>query len=325
MHALRLLLIAILGLLGASGQLAASPVPQDQEPEAAPAHPGEGEHGQGAHKSTLEMSFSEMFAELHGHSVPHVVWPHVEHGERAPAYSFYNVNQWQVIALVLVLLLMANAASSFGKPGRPGFLTRVCRGWCRWIRDEMVYAVMGKEEGRKWVPFFLFLFFFIAGMNVVGLLPSITGVLEVSTATSTPYVTGPLAVITLLLMLGFGMRQNGVLGFVKGLLPHGLPVALLPLMLVVEIVGLVVKPFALMIRLFANMLAGHLVIASMIGLIFVFTKMFGGSVISYGPALLATGMAAFIYIIESFIVLLQAYIFTYLSIIFLQQAIHQQH
>jgi F-type H+-transporting ATPase subunit a len=96
-------------------------------------------------------------------------------------------------------------------------------------------------------------------------------------------------------------------------------------MVVVELTGLVVKPFALTMRLFANMLAGHLVIASVIGLIFVFTQMIGGGVLSYLPAIPAVGMATFVFIIESFVTLLQAYIFTYLSIIFLHQAMHQEH
>lgn len=291
-------------------------------PALAQGSPEPGAHGE--HRSVLQMSNGEIFAQLHGHSVPHAVFPHAAPGEPDPWWTFYNVNLWEVIAIGVVLAIMLGVARSFDRSGRPGWLTRVFRGWCRWVRDDMVYAVMGREEGRAWVPFFLFLFFFVAGANVLGLLPS-AGWLQVSTATSTPYVTGPLALITFVLMLFFGMKHNGVIGFFKGLLPHGLPVALVPLMLVVELVGLFVKPFALMIRLFANMLAGHLVIASMIGLVFVFAKMFGGSIISYAPALLATGMAAFIYIIESFVTLLQAYIFTFLSIIFVHQAIHQAH
>jgi F-type H+-transporting ATPase subunit a len=224
-----------------------------------------------------------------------------------------------------VFAIMLVVSNSFHRSGKPGWLTRVFRGWCRWVRDEMVYTVMGKEEGRAWTPFFLFLFFFVAGQNVIGLIPGIPGVMQPVTATGTPFVTAPLAIISFALMIGFGMKKNGVYGFFKGLLPHGLPIALIPLMLPIELIGLVVKPFALTVRLFANMLAGHLVIASFVGLIFVFTKMFAGSVLSYGTAVPAVGMAAFIYIIECFVVLLQAYIFTYLSIIFLHQAIHQQH
>ena len=108
-------------------------------------------------------------------------------------------------------------------------------------------------------------------------------------------------------------------------MPHGLPVALVPIMFLIELVSLFVKPFALTIRLFANMLAGHLVIASAIGLVFLFTKMLGGGAASYLTAVPCVGMAIFIYIIEAFITLLQAYIFVFLSINFVHQSIHQDH
>jgi F-type H+-transporting ATPase subunit a len=133
-----------------------------------------------------------------------------------------------------------------------------------------------------------------------------------------------LAIITFLMMIGNGMRKNGVLGFWKGLVPH-VPLLLWPMMLAIELVGLFVKPFALTIRLFANMLAGHLVIGSAIALIFLFTKMQGGAITSYLTALPCTGLAIFIYTIEAFVTLLQAYIFTFLSINFLHQAMHQEH
>jgi F-type H+-transporting ATPase subunit a len=133
------------------------------------------------------------------------------------------------------------------------------------------------------------------------------------------------ALITLTMMIGFGMKKNGAIGFWKGLIPHGLPIALLPMMFVIEIVGLLVKPFALTVRLFANMLAGHLVIGSAIGLIFLFTKLQGGAISSYLTALPCAGMAIFIYVIEAFVTLLQAYIFTFLSINFLYAAMHQDH
>jgi F-type H+-transporting ATPase subunit a len=81
----------------------------------------------------------------------------------------------------------------------------------------------------------------------------------------------------------------------------------------------------LTIRLFANMLAGHLVIGSAIALIFLFAKMQGGAITSYLTALPCAGLAVFIYVIEAFVTLLQAYIFTFLSINFLHQAMHQEH
>lgn len=314
MLASRTLVLVLFGLLAVLGAASPGLAQGEAEPAATKAAPD--------YQSPLDMENAAIFASLHGHSVPHVLWPQEEEGQPPAAYAFYDVNKWQVISLIVVLLVMLVVARSF-QSGSRGWTARVFRGWCRWVRDEMVYAVMGEKEGRAWVPYFLFLFFFVTAMNVLGMLPS--GIFSVSAATGTPFVTGPLALITFGLMLFCGMRKNGVFGFIKGLMPAGLPVALMPMMLLIELVGLFVKPFALMIRLFANMLAGHLVVASMIGLIFVFTKMFDGSWISYAPAVLAMLMAAFIFILESFVTLLQGYIFTYLSIIFIHQAVHQEH
>lgn len=293
-------------------------------------HPSAQEHAAGAEHaehSTMAMSNGDILNAQFSHSVPYVIWPHVVHGEQQPPlYALYNVNPWQWVSIVLLTLLFLPVAMSFGR-GRSSWPVRVLRGFCLWVRDDLVYAVMGKEHGRPFVPFVFFLFFFLVAQNSIGLIPSFGhgSVLSFYTATGTPYVTGAFAVITLLLMLVLGMKKNGVVGFWKGLVPHGLPVLLIPVMFVIEIVSLMVKPFALTIRLFANMLAGHLVIASAIGLVFVFAKMMGGSAMSYLTMVPCLGMAVFIYIIEAFVTLLQAYIFTLLTVTFVHQAMHQEH
>lgn len=323
MRILAPLLIALLGLLAAAtatDRAVCQEVRQEAPAEAPQGHGGHDQHARG----TMEMENGEFFKKQYSHNVPYVLFALSGEPTTDNPTSFFNVNKFQWVALALLLLIFLPVRASFRKQGEVGFVTRVFRGWCRWIRDDMVYPILGEEEGKQFTPYFIFLFFFVAAMNVIGMIPS-AGPFSTYTATGTPYVTGALAVITLVTMLFFGMKKNGVVGFFKGLLPHGLPVALLPLMAVVELVGLLVKPFALTIRLFANMLAGHLVIASLIGLIFLFAKMQGGAVTSYLTAVPAAGMAVFIFIIESFVTLLQAYIFTYLSIIFLQQAMHPEH
>lgn len=328
MRPIALLLIALVGFLAAgtftdraSAQEPLHAAGAAQDPAAGAASSDQG-HG----AKTMEMDNAQFFKKQYEHNVPYVLFvPEITGDpETDKLFSFYNVNKFQWIALAICLVIFLRVKASFRKQGEVGFVTRVFRGWCRWIRDEMVYPVLGEEEGKQFAPYFIFLFFFVATMNVVGMVPS-GGPISTYTATGTPYVTGALALITLVTMLFFGMKHNGVVGFFKGLLPHGLPAPLIPLMAVVELVGLLVKPFALTIRLFANMLAGHLVIASFIGLIFLFAKMQGGAVTSYLTAVPAVGMAVFIFIIESFVTLLQAYIFTYLSIIFLQQAMHPEH
>ena len=107
---------------------------------------------------------------------------------------------------------------------------------------------------------------------------------------------------------------------------HGLPIALIPLLAVVEFIGLFIKPFALTVRLFANMLAGHMILYSFIGMIFLFAKMLKMEVFaSSATAIPSAAMGVFISIIESFISLLQAYIFVFLSVIFVHQSMHPAH
>ncbi|MFN3240230.1 MAG: F0F1 ATP synthase subunit A [Planctomycetota bacterium] len=297
----------------------------EQQPEAHATEGGEqhagGDHGHHAPSHTMEMTASDIFKWQFDHSVTYPIA-----GEKDGWFTVWNIQPWQGVCLLLMLLIFMPVVGSF-KKGNVGWFTRVMRGFCLWVRDEMVYSVMGKEEGRQWAPFFMFMFFFIVFMNVIGLIPSAGHgfPLAIYTATGTPYVTGALAVITLLMMLGCGIKKNGAVGFFKGLVPHGLPLPLIPIMFLIEVVSLLVKPFALTIRLFANMLAGHLVIASAIGLIFLFARLQEGAATSYLTAIPCFGMAVFIYIIEAFITLLQAYIFTFLSINFIHQSIHQDH
>ncbi|HEX9251488.1 MAG TPA: F0F1 ATP synthase subunit A, partial [Ignavibacteriaceae bacterium] len=138
-----------------------------------------------------------------------------------------------------------------------------------------------------------------------------------ATFTSNIAVTATLAIFSFIVIQLGGMRNNGAFGYFKGLIPHGVPVFLLPIMIVVEFLGLLAKPFALAIRLFANMTAGHIVIYALISLIFVMQ--------SVGWAGLAIPMALFIYALEILVALLQAYIFTMLSSLFIGMAVHQDH
>lgn len=336
MQRMRVLLVAWLCFLAA---LVGSPALRAQEhsteqggattsghaPQGEAGHAAAGHEGHSA--STLEMASGDFFKHQFSHSVPYAIYtPKVSSDENVNRlFTIYNVQPWQWVCLGLMLVVFLPVLGSF-RSGRAGWFTRVMRGFCLWVRDEMVYSVMGKEEGRAFVPLFLFTFFFIAFQNVIGLIPSAGHhfPLAIYTATGTPYVTGALAIVTLMLMVGLGIKKNG-LAFFKNLVPHGLPLPLVPIMFVIELISLLVKPFALTIRLFANMLAGHLVIASAIALIFLFTKMQGGAITSYLTLVPCLGMAIFIYIIEAFVTLLQAYIFTFLSINFIYQAMHQDH
>lgn len=259
----------------------------------------------------------DVFNPLYVHVMPHRLGE-LDFGNAKLPY--YDITTFQLIAVALmfVIFFAVRRGLEAAVAGRPmGYFARVFSGFVLFIRDDMVLPILGEKEGERFTPYFLFVFFFIAFMNLLGLVP------HSRTATACIFVTGALAFTTLVLMIGSGMREQGAARFWKNLIPHGVPGWLVPLMFVVELLGLIVKPFALMIRLFANMMAGHLVVLSFMGLIFYFGNQMGD--LAYAVAVPSVAMAVFIMIIEAFVALLQAYIFTYLSILFVGMCRHPEH
>lgn len=262
----------------------------------------------------------EIFTTAYGHIIPRVF---VDLGP----FSIYNVTLFQIGAVALMFLLFtgvknallaSNAAVEAGQlPPKRSWLNRVFAGFVMFIRDEMCRPLLGEADTKKYIGHFLFVFFFVMFMNVGGLIPFS------QTPTASIYCTLALAATTLFLMLVGGMQEQGVAGFFKGLIPHGLPIAIVPILFIVEFVGLFVKAGALMIRLFATMMAGHLVVLSFICLILYFKASLGN--MAYAVAAPAVGLGVFIMIIEAFVTLLQAYIFTYLSILFVGMCRHPDH
>ncbi len=233
----------------------------------------------------------------------------------APVAAFTNLQLFQVLAVLLIVVCFSGVAT-YVRSGKGDWISRLFSGWVMWVRDEMVYPVMGKDLGSKFLPYFLSVFFFIAFMNILGLVPGS------ATATASIFVTGALALTTLFAMVFCGMGVQGPVAFWKNLVPH-VPLAIWPLMFAVEVFGLFVKPIALTIRLFANMTGGHLVVLSFMGLIFAMGAMAPAA--GYASAPVAVAFAVFIMIIEAFVALLQAYIFTQLSIIFVNASVHPEH
>ena len=230
--------------------------------------------------------------------------------------ALYNLQIFQLAAVLLVLIAFAGVPQHM-KRGGGDALTRFFAGGCLYIRDEMIRPNMKREHADKLLPLFYSLFFFILFMNLMGLVPGS------ATPTACIFVTAALAVITLGMMVLGGMFVQGPIAFWKNLVPH-VPLWLWPLLFVVELIGVTVKPFALTIRLFANMTGGHMVVLSFMGLIFYFagTQL---SSMGYAIAPVAIGFAAFIMIIEAFVAFVQAYVFTILSAIFVGASLHPEH
>ena len=178
------------------------------------------------------------------------------------------------------------------------------------VRDEIAIPNLGKERYKQFLPYLLTAFFFILTCNFLGLIP------YGSTATSNINVTAVLALFTFVVTQVNGSRDHWLHVF----WPPGMPIFVKPLLIPTEILGLFTKPIALAIRLFANLTAGHLVILSLLGIIFTFSSMFG-PIAGYGVAPVSVGFTLFVYCLEVLIAFIQAYIFSILSALFIGMAI----
>jgi len=212
-----------------------------------------------------------------------------------------------IIAGMIVFLLFGVLYDK--KKRVPTGITNLLEIFVIFIRDEIAVNALGKEDGRKMTPLLCTFFFFILVLNLMGLIPLFT------TATANINVTAGLALITLSFMIFGAIYKNGIGGFLKVLVPSGVPAPVLIILVPIEFLGLFIKTFALTIRLFVNMLAGHIVIYSMLGLV----------VLMGIVALPAVLLALFINLLEIFIAFLQAYVFTLLSAMFIGQTYHPKH
>lgn len=177
------------------------------------------------------------------------------------------------------------------------------------VRDEISVRYLGEKDGRKLTPLFCSFFFFILTLNMIGLIPGF------ASATGNLSVTATLALITFCFMVFGAMLKVGLWGFIKGLVPGGIPLPLQIMLFPLEVIGLLIKTGALMIRLFANNFAGHMVLFLLVGMLMIFGVW----------ALPVIALALFVYILELFVAVLQAYIFTLLSAIFIGQRFHPEH
>ncbi|MHC4937594.1 MAG: F0F1 ATP synthase subunit A [Planctomycetota bacterium] len=224
------------------------------------------------------------------------------------------------VLMILGFTIVARVASA--QPKRTGFTALVEVGLV-WVRDEIVYPWLGPEMGRKWLYFFWTLFFFILVNNLIGLMPFPLNPWH-RTATGNILVTGALAVIAFCAIQFAGMRKHGWIGYWTHLVPHGLPWWLVPLVWLIEVIGLITKPFALMVRLFANMTAGHAIIAVLIGFMWGVTA-WRGAFVEISGTFSAFAFMLFMMLFETLVALIQAFIFTILTAIFMSVAVAEEH
>ncbi|RMF33567.1 MAG: ATP synthase F0 subunit A [Chlorobiota bacterium] len=228
------------------------------------------------------------------------------------------VFQWIGMVIVLGLFWWAGRRYRRNPLAPPRGLQNVLEAIVVYVRDEIVRPNLRSERlVRQFMPYFVGLFFFILVLNLLGLLPGM------HTATGSIGTTAALAITAFVVINGLALREIGLKGWLHHLL-GGAPVYLAPIMVPIEILGLFTKPFALTVRLFANMSAGHIILLSLIGLIFYFRSIF--------VAPMSVGFSIFIYMLETLVCFLQTYIFTVLTAVFTGLALgdhahdhHEQH
>ena len=218
------------------------------------------------------------------------------------------------IFAVSILLLAGLSWASRPRTSRSGrLLTTLLEEYVTFIREEVVLPNMG-PEGRSFLAYFCTLFLFILSVNLAGMIP------QMKTATSNISVTAALALCSGGVILYSGLKYHGVIGFLKGFVPSGTPGWLVPLIFPLEIISTLIKVCVLAIRLFANMLSGHMVLVCLLLIIFIVGKMHIAA--GAGALLPAMGLEIFMTCLELLVAFLQAYVFTLLTAIFAGSVIH---
>ena len=251
------------------------------------------------------------------------------------------------IVAVAVAVAVTWAVRRYLRQDRPiptGFMN-VLEAVVEYVRDSIVLPNVGKKWVNTWTPFILTLFIFILAANAIGLIPifEVLGLLNhwvihpaetsfiarVVHGGSTPSanfnVTAALATLTFFAIIVAGSTAHGFVKHWKNLVPHGLAPFVYIILIPIEIMGMFVRPFALTMRLAANMTGGHIAILSLLSFVFLFTELTGRALAGIGVGALAVPMASLLSGLEVIVVLVQAYVFALLSAVFIGMAIHAHH
>lgn len=226
-----------------------------------------------------------------------------------------------VVAVLMVAIFVPLAKRiQTGKPVR-GRFWNMMEVFLLYLRNEVIVPSIGKKDADRFTPFLWTLFFFVLFCNLAGLIPWFG-----SSPTGSLATTAVLALSVFVVLLVSGMKKFGVVGFWLGQvpkmeLPTALGIVLRPMLFVIEVAGLFIKHVVLAIRLLANIFAGHLVIAVILGFI---SAVSAGSVILWsGVTVASVCLSVALYVLELFVAFLQAYIFMFLASIYIGMAQHQ--
>ncbi len=224
-----------------------------------------------------------------------------------------RITKWVLmlwLALVLCAVIFIPLARKIKKSpmGSSSKWVNMWESLIAFVHDEIVEPNFEHGSAKKAMPYFLSVFFFIFVANYLGLIPGM------ATSTGNLAVTAGMALFTVFGMIIVGTVVQGPLWIFTGVVPHGIPFLMYFLLWPIEIMGLLIKPFALTVRLFANMTAGHIVIIIFLYLVMMFQ--------SYLVGVGSVSLSLIIYLLELLVAAIQAYIFTSLSAMFIGQSMH---
>jgi F-type H+-transporting ATPase subunit a len=248
----------------------------------------------------------------------------------APLFTFY-IGHWRVVvsnhmfmvSLVMLMLLIFIPLVSRSKGMVPKGAKNLIESICLFLREEMARPVLGEDTDR-YIGFIWTLFFFILSLNLLGMVPLEKIVMLLTgrenhfggAATANIWITGTMAIVTFFMTHIAGIRKQGLWRYIVNLAPP-VPWWIMPLVYFMEIVSAIVRPFTLAVRLFANMIAGHIILAVVIGLIFIFKNYEAAIAVLLGNLALS--------LLELLVALIQAYIFTLLSTLYISFSISSEH
>ncbi|MDR1990847.1 MAG: F0F1 ATP synthase subunit A [Acidobacteriaceae bacterium] len=228
----------------------------------------------------------------------------------------------------------------------PSGLMNALEAVVEYVRDTIALPNVGKKWVNVWTPLLLTFFVFILCANAIGLIPifELLGLLDYyvlhtaddslvkhllhggTTATANYNVTAALATITFFSIIIAGTRAHGFVKHWMNLVPHGLSPVLYILLIPIELMGMLVRPFALTMRLAANMTGGHIAILAILSFVFLFAQVAGSWLVGAGVGVFASvPISALLSGLEIIVVLVQAYVFTLLTAVFIGMAIHVHH
>ena len=247
-----------------------------------------------------------------------------------------------IVSLVVILPLRVYLSSNGKKKSKwVTFIEFIVE----FVKDTISSPNVGPNWVMTWTPLFLTFFFFILFANGIGMIPifdtiglldrfllksdsnsTINNMLHGGvTATGNFNVTAGLAAVTFFSIIIAGAKKHGFIKHWKNLVPHGLAWPVYVILIPIELMGLFVKPFALTMRLAANMTGGHIAILALLSLMAIIGEMFASASVGIGVGFIAVPMAAAIYGLEIIVILVQAYVFTLLTAVFVGMAINVHH